>query len=107
VLEKQSEPSTVCYLLSNNDCFLPMLMFAAPAVGPHLLPAPPTTAHNNSQWTPNDPEGQKARKESIAAKLPAGKVGEIDEVARVVIGYITSPFATGEVFHVNGGAFLV
>jgi NAD(P)-dependent dehydrogenase (short-subunit alcohol dehydrogenase family) len=61
----------------------------------------------SSQWSPNDPEGQKARKESIAAKLPAGKVGEIDEVARVAIGFITSPFATGEVFHVNGGAFLV
>lgn len=59
------------------------------------------------QWSPADPEAQKARKESIAAKLPAGKVGEIDEVARVTIGFISSPFATGEVFHVNGGAFLV
>jgi len=74
---------------------------------PAALPAAAAACCSALQWSPNDPEGQTARKESIAAKLPAGRVGEIDEVARVVVGFISAPFATGEVFHVNGGAFLV
>ncbi len=41
-----------------------------------------------------------------AASIPAGRVGEVDDIARAYLYCLTQPFATGSILTVDGGAAL-
>jgi NAD(P)-dependent dehydrogenase (short-subunit alcohol dehydrogenase family) len=41
-----------------------------------------------------------------AASLPAGRVGEVDDIAQAYLFCLTQPFATGSILTVDGGAVL-
>ncbi|KAK9803181.1 hypothetical protein WJX72_011278 [[Myrmecia] bisecta] len=58
------------------------------------------------QFAP-DPKERAAKLEALKSKLLTGTVGQSDEVARIIIAAISSPFTTGAKFEVNGGALLV
>jgi NAD(P)-dependent dehydrogenase (short-subunit alcohol dehydrogenase family) len=42
-----------------------------------------------------------------AAAIPAGRVGEVDDIAQAYLFCLTQPFATGSILTVDGGAVLV
>jgi NAD(P)-dependent dehydrogenase (short-subunit alcohol dehydrogenase family) len=44
---------------------------------------------------------------SIGASLPAGRVGEVEDVARAYLYCMTQPWATGTVLTTDGGTVLV
>ncbi len=53
------------------------------------------------------PEGQSREElERLAARAPLGRWGEPGDVARAVVFLIKNDFLTGQVLHVDGGAFL-
>lgn len=60
------------------------------AVAPGLIDTP---------WTADQDE----RREAVASRAPAGRLGTPDEVAAAVMSLITNPYVTGEVFVVDGG----
>ena len=41
-----------------------------------------------------------------AAAIPAGRVGEVDDIAQAYLYCLTQPFTTGSVLTVDGGAVL-
>ena len=41
-----------------------------------------------------------------AAGIPAGRVGEVDDIAQAYLYCLTQPFATGSILTVDGGAVL-
>ncbi len=44
--------------------------------------------------------------QQTAASIPAGRVGEVDEIAHAYLYCLTQPFATGSILAVDGGAAL-
>ena len=42
-----------------------------------------------------------------AASIPAGRVGEVEDIAHAYLYCLTQPFATGSILTVNGGTALV
>ncbi len=44
-----------------------------------------------------------ARRERILSRIPAGRIGTPEEVARAVLFLATEPFITGQVLAVDGG----
>jgi NAD(P)-dependent dehydrogenase (short-subunit alcohol dehydrogenase family) len=58
-------------------------------------------------WSGMSAEAQQAMYEEQAALLPAGRVGEVDDVARAFVYSMTQPFMTGASIPVDGGALLV
>jgi NAD(P)-dependent dehydrogenase (short-subunit alcohol dehydrogenase family) len=43
----------------------------------------------------------------IAGNLPAGVVGQPDDIAMQILCYMQNPFATGSIAHISGGGLLV
>jgi NAD(P)-dependent dehydrogenase (short-subunit alcohol dehydrogenase family) len=41
-----------------------------------------------------------------AAAIPAGRVGEVDDIAHAYLYCLTQPFATGSILTVDGGTAL-
>ena len=60
------------------------------AVAPGLIDTP---------WTADQDE----RREAVASRAPAGRLGTSDDVAAAVMSLITNPYVTGEIFVVDGG----
>jgi NAD(P)-dependent dehydrogenase (short-subunit alcohol dehydrogenase family) len=48
-----------------------------------------------------------ARLEAMAKRLPAGRVGDPDDIAQAILALIRNHFITGTVLHVDGGQRLV
>ncbi|KAK9794304.1 hypothetical protein WJX73_002144 [Symbiochloris irregularis] len=69
----------------------------------------PGTIGDTGLWQRSHPDDEKRRElfEKQAARLPSKTVGTSEEVARIIAAIASSPFTTGSVFDVNGGAFLV
>lgn len=44
---------------------------------------------------------------AVGAGIPAGRVGEVEEIAQAYLFLITQPYATGTVVTVDGGGILV
>jgi NAD(P)-dependent dehydrogenase (short-subunit alcohol dehydrogenase family) len=45
--------------------------------------------------------------QSIGSSLPAGRIGEVDDVAKAYLYCLTQSFATGTILTVDGGTVLV
>ncbi|MFI6597991.1 SDR family oxidoreductase [Nonomuraea sp. NPDC050536] len=45
--------------------------------------------------------------EQVGGAIPAGRVGEVDDIARAYLSFVTQPFATGAVLTIDGGTVLV
>lgn len=58
-------------------------------------------------WSGMSTEDQQAMYDQQAATLPAGRVGEVDDIARAFVYSMTQPFMTGTSIPVDGGALLV
>jgi NAD(P)-dependent dehydrogenase (short-subunit alcohol dehydrogenase family) len=58
-------------------------------------------------WSGMSAEDQQAMYDQQAATLPAGRVGEVDDIARAFIYSMTQQFMTGTSIPVDGGALLV
>jgi NAD(P)-dependent dehydrogenase (short-subunit alcohol dehydrogenase family) len=43
----------------------------------------------------------------VGGATPAGRVGEVEDIARAYVFLMTEPFATGTVLTVDGGSVLV
>ena len=41
-----------------------------------------------------------------AAGIPAGRIGEVDDIAQAYLYFLTQPFATGSILTIDGGAVL-
>ena len=49
----------------------------------------------------------EARRERILSRIPAGRIGTPEEVARAVLFLASEPFITGQVLTVDGGRSLL
>jgi NAD(P)-dependent dehydrogenase (short-subunit alcohol dehydrogenase family) len=58
-------------------------------------------------WDTIAGEGKTARLDAMASRLPAGRVGQPDDIAQAILALVRNPFITGTVFHVDGGQRLV
>lgn len=58
-------------------------------------------------WSGMSPEEQQAMYDQQAGSLPAGRVGEVSDVARAFLYSMTQSFMTGTSIPVDGGALLV
>jgi NAD(P)-dependent dehydrogenase (short-subunit alcohol dehydrogenase family) len=58
-------------------------------------------------WSGMSVEEQEAMYDGQAATLPAGRVGEVDDIARAFLYSMTQTFMTGTSIPVDGGALLV
>jgi 3-oxoacyl-[acyl-carrier protein] reductase len=50
----------------------------------------------------------EAQREQIVSRIPAGRLGSVDEIASLVV-YLASEgasYITGETIHVNGGMYM-
>ena len=57
-------------------------------------------------WASMTPASREQLYHDTAASLPAGRVGEVDDIARAYLFCLTQPFATGSILTVDGGAAL-
>jgi NAD(P)-dependent dehydrogenase (short-subunit alcohol dehydrogenase family) len=58
-------------------------------------------------WNGMSTEDQQAMYDQQASTLPAGRVGEVDDIARAFVYSMTQQFMTGTSIPVDGGALLV
>jgi NAD(P)-dependent dehydrogenase (short-subunit alcohol dehydrogenase family) len=58
-------------------------------------------------WSGMSADDQQAMYDQQAATLPAGRVGEVDDIARAFVYSMTQQFMTGTSIPVDGGALLV
>ncbi|MEV4420351.1 SDR family oxidoreductase [Patulibacter sp. NPDC049589] len=58
-------------------------------------------------WRGMDPADREALYATTADALPAGRVGEAEDIARTILHLVGSGFTTGTVVTVDGGALLV
>ena len=58
-------------------------------------------------WASMTPESRDQLYRDTAAAIPAGRVGEVDDIAQAYLFCLTQPFATGSILTVDGGAVLV
>lgn len=54
-------------------------------------------------WSGMSEEARTARFESIAARLPAQRMGQPEDVANAIVYLVTTPYATGSTVLVDGG----
>jgi NAD(P)-dependent dehydrogenase (short-subunit alcohol dehydrogenase family) len=57
-------------------------------------------------WASMTPASRDQLYRDTAAAIPAGRVGEVDDIAQAYLFCLTQPFATGSVLTVDGGAVL-
>ena len=50
--------------------------------------------------------GREQLYRDTAASIPAGRVGEVDDIAHAYLYCLTQPFATGSILTVDGGTVL-
>jgi NAD(P)-dependent dehydrogenase (short-subunit alcohol dehydrogenase family) len=58
-------------------------------------------------WRGMDEADREGMYQQIGAGLPAGRVGEIADVAQAYLYCMTQPWTTGTVVHIDGGTLLV
>jgi NAD(P)-dependent dehydrogenase (short-subunit alcohol dehydrogenase family) len=58
-------------------------------------------------WSGMSEEDRERMYAEVGAAIPAGRVGEVDDIARAYMFLLTEPFATGTVLTVDGGNVLV
>ncbi|WP_328855523.1 SDR family oxidoreductase [Microbispora hainanensis] len=58
-------------------------------------------------WSAMGEEERERMYAGIGASIPAGRVGEVEDIARAYLFLMTEPFATGTVLTVDGGNVLV
>ncbi|MEV4294025.1 SDR family oxidoreductase [Microbispora rosea] len=58
-------------------------------------------------WSAMGEEDRERMYSEIGAAIPAGRVGEVEDIARAYVFLMTEPFATGTVLTVDGGHVLV
>jgi NAD(P)-dependent dehydrogenase (short-subunit alcohol dehydrogenase family) len=57
-------------------------------------------------WRDMDATDRERMYAAVGATLPAGRVGEVEDVARAYLYCVTQPWTTGTVLAVDGGAVL-
>jgi len=57
-------------------------------------------------WASMTPASREQLYRDTAAGIPAGRVGETDDIARAYLYCLTQPFATGSILTVDGGTVL-
>jgi NAD(P)-dependent dehydrogenase (short-subunit alcohol dehydrogenase family) len=57
-------------------------------------------------WASMTPASRDRLYRDTAAAIPAGRIGEVDDIARAYLFCLTQPFATGSILTVDGGAVL-
>src|SRR5690606_18945556 len=67
--------------------------------------SPSTTA--TPLWDRLGPEGRRQKFETMAARLPVGRVAQADDIAQAILLAATNPFMTGSTVLVDGGDALV
>ncbi|GIH52689.1 NAD(P)-dependent dehydrogenase, short-chain alcohol dehydrogenase family [Microbispora rosea] len=58
-------------------------------------------------WSAMGEEERERMYAEIGAAIPAGRIGEVEDIARAYVFLMTEPFATGTVLTVDGGNVLV
>ncbi|MER6947984.1 SDR family oxidoreductase [Nonomuraea sp. NPDC000554] len=58
-------------------------------------------------WSAMGEQERERMYRDVGAALPVGRVGEVDDIARAYLFFLTQPFATGTVMTVDGGSVLV
>jgi len=58
-------------------------------------------------WDPMGADAREALYDEIADSLPAGRVGEAEDVASAYLYLMANPHATGSIVTVDGGTLLV
>lgn len=58
-------------------------------------------------WSFMPDESRQAFFADLGAKLPAGRVGRVDDLANASLFALLNPYLTGEIIHVNGGGSLI
>lgn len=67
--------------------------------------SPSTTA--TPLWDRLGPEGRRRKFETMAARLPVGRIAQSDDIAQAILLAATNPFMTGSTVLVDGGDALV
>jgi NAD(P)-dependent dehydrogenase (short-subunit alcohol dehydrogenase family) len=57
-------------------------------------------------WDSMTPDSREQLYRDNAAAIPAGRVGEVDDIAHAYLYCLTQPFATGSILTVDGGTVL-
>jgi NAD(P)-dependent dehydrogenase (short-subunit alcohol dehydrogenase family) len=57
-------------------------------------------------WASMTPASRDQLYRDTAASIPAGRVGEVDDIARAYLYCLTQPFSTGTILTVDGGTVL-
>ncbi len=57
-------------------------------------------------WASMTPASRDQLYRDTAASIPAGRVGEVDDIARAYLYCLTQPFSTGAILTVDGGTVL-
>ncbi|MTV39664.1 SDR family oxidoreductase [Duganella radicis] len=57
-------------------------------------------------WSGMSDEARTAKFETVAAHLPARRVGQAEDVANAIVYLVTTPFATGSTVLVDGGGVI-
>jgi len=66
------------------------------AVSPGMIDTP--------MWAGMSEDARKAAFEKVASTYPAGRVGQPDEIARQLLLLAATPYATGTIVMLDGGA---
>lgn len=62
---------------------------------------------DTESWDGMPAEKKQQMFTKIAANIPAGTVGQPDDIAMQIVSYMQNPFATGSIAHISGGGLLV
>jgi NAD(P)-dependent dehydrogenase (short-subunit alcohol dehydrogenase family) len=67
------------------------------AVAPGIFRTPMAEAYSDEQW------------ESLLPTIPLGRIGELPEVANVIVSLLSDEwgYVTGQTINVNGGQFMM
>jgi NAD(P)-dependent dehydrogenase (short-subunit alcohol dehydrogenase family) len=57
-------------------------------------------------WDGLPPEKRKALFENMASRLPVHRIGQPEDIANAVLFVMTTSFATGSTFRVDGGGVI-
>lgn len=58
----------------------------------------------SEMWSSMDPEAREAMYQSTAANYPAGVIGQPEDIARQLLLLAATPYATGTIVTLDGGA---
>ena len=62
---------------------------------------------DSDMWDFLDEAGRKQFRKTVAETMPAGRIGQIEDIGHAAVFLMTNPYVTGAVLEVSGGEPLI